>query len=229
MDNRILRVGLKYKSDKITHHEYHDIYHMYLKDWYDKDGAMIEIGVEGGRSMSMWPEVFPNSNIYGMDIDLKCEWFEGERQELTERNKLIQGDQSNEKDLENLCNKVRHENVFFINDDGSHIPEHQLLTFNRLFPLLCEGGIYIIEDIEVSYWKNGNLYGYEANYGYKNPKSIIEIFKEVADSVNFEFSKQTNGKVMHYDKIGSITFSKNCIIIVKKTQVHQEYIWEHFL
>ena len=38
-------------------------------------------------------------------------------------------------------------NLDVILDDGSHIPEHQILTFNTLFPSVVPGGIYIIEDV----------------------------------------------------------------------------------
>jgi hypothetical protein len=119
-------------------------------------------------------------------------------------------------DLNKVKYAIKDKNLFFINDDGSHIPEHQLLTFNELFPLLCEGCIYIIEDIETSYWTKGEIYGYQANYGYKHPNSIIEVFKDVVDSVNSEFAGEKINKVLHHDKIGYITFAKNCIIIVKK-------------
>ncbi|GAI98141.1 unnamed protein product [marine sediment metagenome] len=109
----------------------------------------------------------------------------------------------------------------------SHIPEHQLLTFNVLFPLLCEGGIYIIEDIETSYWKNGTIYEYDVKYGHKHEKSIIEIFKNVIDySINAEFlgrNKRNTEIVQHLDSIGSITFSQNCIIITKKSIIRKPY------
>ena len=35
------------------------------------------------------------------------------------------------------------------------MPEHQLLTFRRLFPSITPGGLYIIEGTETSYWKEG--------------------------------------------------------------------------
>ena len=88
--------------------------------------------------------------------------------------------------------------------------------------------MYIIEDIETSYWTKNGLYGYETRYGYKHPNSTIEIFKEVADSVNSEFAGNHPNRVMHHNMIESITFSRNCIIIVKKTRPHRDYrYWYH--
>ena len=165
----------------------------------------------------MWLELFPNAFIYGIDIG---------KQLNGSRHNVFKCDQSNINDLFNVKEKIKSKNIFFINDDGSHIPEHQLLTFNTLFPILCEGGIYIIEDIETSYWTKNGLYGYKTRYGYKHPDSIIEIFKDVIDSINSEFSKITKSRVNHLQFISNITFSKNCIIITKKKQEQRKYRFE---
>lgn len=75
-----------------------------------------------------------------------------------------------------------------INDDGSHVPEHQLLTFNVFFSdVLQPGGFYILEDIETSYWTGGSIYGYKTPFGYENKDTPIELFKAAADIVNKEF------------------------------------------
>ena len=72
---------------------------------------------------------------------------------------FIKAIQSNVKQLQLLSNKIGK--AFAVIDDGSHIPEHQLLTFNCFFDIVLQpGGIYILEDIEVSYWRRGSLYGY---------------------------------------------------------------------
>ena len=202
MDNKMYNVGLKSETDKVTYHNYHEIYDLFLKNLYDKEGSIFEIGINSGNSLKMWLELFPNAHIYGMDINLN---YEGDR------HNVFKGDQSKIEDLNMIKSHITSDNLFFINDDGSHLPEHQLLTFNELFPLLCEGGIYIIEDIETSYWTRNEVYGYPTSYGYKHPNSIIEIFKEVVDTVNSEFCGSRLNKVKHHDKISSVTFFKNCI------------------
>ena len=154
----------------------------------------------------MWLELFPNMYIYGLDIHLKNKG---------DRFTIFKVDQSSKKELKQFTKKIKHP-IYFINDDGSHIPEHQLLTFNMLFPFLENDGVYIIEDIETSYWKRGGLYGYKTRYGLHHPKSIVEIFKEIADCVNNEFSNHTSKTIQHQDSIKSITFAKNCIIIQKQ-------------
>jgi hypothetical protein len=217
--NKLYELGIKYDTDKVFHHEYHPIYDFFLKQFYQSSGSMLEIGIYEGNSLNMWLELFPNAHIFGMDID---------KSYSDERYDIIKGDQSNTDDLNKLNSIISNKGLFFINDDGSHIPEHQLLTFNTLFPSLEEGGIYIIEDTETSYWTKNGLYGYETRYGYKHPDSIIEIFKEVADIVNAEFAGNRPSRVMHHNMIGSITFSRNCIIIVKQTRSTRPYrYWYH--
>lgn len=217
--NKIYELGTKYDSDKITHHNYHGIYDFFLKSFYNDTGSLLEIGIDSGKSLNMWLELFPNAFIYGMDINIA---------HIYDRFNIIKGDQSNIYDLHKVKNIIGND-LFLINDDGSHIPEHQLLTFNTLFPSLREGGIYIIEDIETSYWVKGGLYGYETRYGYKHPNSIVEIFKDVADSINSEFAGEHKSKLENTNMIDSITFSKNCIIIVKKTQLARHYRYSCFL
>jgi hypothetical protein len=214
MSNLMHLLGVKYDTDKITYHEYHEIYDFFLKSLYSKKGSILEIGIDSGKSLNMWLELFPNAFIYGMDIGGKCSGA---------RFNVINGDQSNSSDLKRVNDIIKNDNLFFVNDDGSHIPEHQLLTFNTLFPSLCEGGVYIIEDVETSYWTKGNCYNYPTRYGYRHPNSIIEIFKEVADSVNSECAGIRCNRVDHSDSIGSITFARNCIIITKKTRINRPY------
>jgi beta-1,4-mannosyl-glycoprotein beta-1,4-N-acetylglucosaminyltransferase len=220
------QLGLKYNTDKVTHHKYHEIYDTFLQNLYNKEGSILEIGIHVGNSLKMWLELFPRAFIYGIEI---------ENGQIGNRFNIFKADQSNTDDLLRIAKTLQSNNVFFINDDGSHIPEHQLLSFNILFPTLCEGGVYIIEDIETSYWVRGGptepsaYYSYNTHYGYKHPDSLIEIFKDVADSVNYEFAGKKSNRVHHHDMIGSVTFSRNCIIITKKKPDDRVYRFPNFL
>ncbi len=207
-------LGVKYGTDKVTHHKYDDIFPRFIDDFRDVSGGMIEIGVAGGESIRMWLDLFPHMNIYGIDV-LPIDGFDN-----NPRVKISKCDQSNKDDLVRFTKEIR-DPIHFINDDGSHIPEHILSTFNVLFPMMEENGIYIIEDVEVSYWRGNHCYGYPAKYGYRHPNSIVEIFKTACDFVNYEFmhpqlKEQVKCRVEHLEYIHSITFAKNCIVIVKK-------------
>lgn len=162
-----------------------------------------------------------------------------------QRFRLLQADQSSLADLDRIAEQCRAAayRIHCINDDGSHIPEHQLLTFNRLFPLLQPGGVYLIEDIEVSYWRDGHLYGYPARYGRGHSSSIVEAFKRVVDAgLNAEFSSSSSSNtaesaaeekdnndselelLMQHGRrdMESVTFGRNCIVIRKKTELDRD-------
>ena len=130
--------------------------------------------------------------------------------------------------MNRLLSQIKHP-IHFICDDGSHVPEHQLLTFNTLFSRLEIGGVYVIEDIETSYWTKKQCYGYPIRCGLGHEKSIIEIFKVAIDGVNFQPSKTRAGLVKHQEYIHSITFSKNCIIILKKEPDDKPYNHDSWL
>lgn len=215
-------VGRETTTDKVLHHHYHKYYERYLQPFYDKDdGALLEIGIENGHSLQMWLKLFPRLYIYGIDKNLE---------ENGERHSIFRCDQSKQDNLEKTL-AMMDKKLHVIIDDGSHIPEHQLLTFNMLFPRLETGGIYIIEDIETSYWKKGSIYGYPVRYGIHHPKSIIEIFKSHIDCVNIEFCKKyyKGIKLQHTQYIESIVFSRNCIIIIKGEPNTREYRFQSYL
>ena len=212
----MLKTNKKFKSDKITHHGYERFYDYFLIPFKYKTINFFEIGVDAGRSLKLWNEFFPNANIYGMDINHSYNH---------EKGKIFKGDQSKKTDLKKIIKEIKVSKIII--DDGSHKPEHQLLTFNYLFKnLLEEGGIYIIEDIETSYWRNSELYGYKINAGYNAENNIVNIFKNVVDIVNREFLLEEhieyikNLKKIDYDNlkyISFIMFGHNCIIIKKMT------------
>lgn len=217
-------IGIECNTDKITSHGYHRFYPHAISQFRDKQGAMLEIGIQGQESVRLWSRYFKYLKIYGIDIDV-----EGQG----ERHKIFKCDQSKLDQLETVVNNIS-EKLCFINDDGSHIPEHQILTFNLFFEKLLEpGGVYIIEDIEVSYWNKDYIYDYPTLYGYKHPKSCVELFKLLVDDINSKYinqacrAYQTNLLPMFSstvrNMIQSITFSQNCIIIIKKTAEDYTY------
>lgn len=142
-------LGHKYKTDKVdTHHTYNgmtycDIYERYLSKNRLQVKKFVEIGIRDGCSLRMWKEYFPNAHIYGIDIDPRCKQFEEDR--IT----CFIGDQNNEEFLLKIKEEIGEYDVLL--DDGSHITEHQIKTFNILYDGCKDNGFYIIEDLQNSY------------------------------------------------------------------------------
>lgn len=211
--NKFTYYGYKYNLDKVTYHEYDRYYNRFLPESRKKGGAMLEIGIDKGGSLKMWEEIYPNIHIYGIDINTKIN-----KPNIT----IFKGDQSKINFIRSIYKKLP--NLFLIIDDGSHVPEHQLLCFNTFFPLLEHGGVYIIEDIETSYWVKGKLEGYKMRYGYRNSKSIVEIFKNAVDAVNSNILGEVKSNVVQHQRfIESIFFGENCIIIEKNNDRKKNY------
>ena len=111
---------------------------------------LLEIGVggeedvyKGGNSLRMWKRYFPNGNIFSIDIFDKSIHEE-------KRIKIFRGDQTDASFLNDISNKIG--DIDIIIDDGSHINNHVIKTFEILFPKLKDGGIYVVEDTQTSYW-----------------------------------------------------------------------------
>lgn len=205
--NLMYNLGIKYRTDKITHHRYDRIYSKFLDPIRNDKIKLFEIGCgHEHSSFYMWQEYFPFGEINCMDINETLE---------TERGNVYKGDQTNEDDLRRMFDIIGKCDVII--DDGSHIPKHQIDTFNYLFEnMLKNGGIYIIEDIECTYWNPKNvMYGYEVGNN-----SIIDHFQSLPHRINSEFSNFKNHQL-----ISSITHFKNCIIL---TKMSDEEIIENF-
>ncbi len=137
-DNLLEELGRKYKPSKRSHN-YLPYYWMHFRDIREQVKKVCEIGLQNDFSIRMWEEFFPNAEIYGIDINPNCKKFEGGR-----RHVLI-GDQSDPQFLNHVLDQVDG-NLDVVIDDGSHIVQHQLASFEVLFPAMSSHGIYAMED-----------------------------------------------------------------------------------
>lgn len=199
-------------SDKISHHGYHRFYPWFLAHLKGEEISLLEIGIDRTESLKLWKGYFGKVNLHGLDIV--------EKDFIDEEVTLHQVDQSSDVELDEF---VKNIGITFdvILDDGSHVPDHQMLTINKLWNLVKPGGVYIIEDIETSYWKRSRIYGYRFNAG-KN--GIMRNFCDLVDVINSEFSKKNtqNSLIKQFAReVEMVTFAQNCIILVKKD--HQSF------
>jgi demethylmacrocin O-methyltransferase len=97
-------------------------------------------------------------------------------------------------------------------DDGSHINEHVIKTFEILFPKLKKGGIYVVEDTQTAYWEE-----YGGSSSDKNKEgTIYHFFNNLIHSLNNEEFILDNYFKNYYDRnIVSIHFYHNMIFIYK--------------
>jgi len=135
-----------YGSDKRTQN-YVPAYTRHMSGRRRHVSKVLEIGVGGytnpnvgGASLRMWRSYFPNAEVIGIDIVPKV---------IDEpRIRFIQCDQSSRDQLEQIAALGPYDVII---DDGSHIQQHVVLTFETLYPVLNPGGVYVIEDLATAY------------------------------------------------------------------------------
>lgn len=125
-------------NDKNGTHTYTETYDKVLEP-YRNGCTFMEIGLAMGDSIKLFNEYFENSIIIGCDISIVFE------RPLHFKNsvRLIQSDATKKEFLEH----IKDDKFDIIIDDGSHITQDQIDTFNLLKGKMNKGGIYIIEDI----------------------------------------------------------------------------------
>jgi hypothetical protein len=182
---------------------YLEIYERFLGVYRGKSCRIVEIGVQHGGSLQMWRDYFgPEATIIGVDILPVCKTFERD-------NVLIFiGDQSDSAFLNTLGGALGI--VDAIIDDGSHIPAHQIASFEKLFyNNLSETGVYIVEDCHTSYWPS---YG----GGLKRKGSFVEYAKDICDTVNGWHAKDRRLRARKgLEAIKSVTFFSSVIVFEK--------------
>lgn len=139
---------------------YTDVYAGYLHHMRYRPIRLLEIGggipgtnfdariahgsnVEGGGSLKMWREFFPHGIICVLDINDPA---------MLQKYGIVtaQADQSDRAALQRALDHFAANGASefdVIIDDGSHDPEHQQISFEKLWPRVASGGLYIIEDL----------------------------------------------------------------------------------
>lgn len=201
-------------------HNYAVKYEKYLPFQRYENLKILEIGVLRGESLRMWKNYYYRSHIIGIDILPECKQYEEDRI-IVEIGSQIDGEF-----LDYLCQK--YGSFDMILDDGSHMNEHQIYSFEQLFGVIKSGGVYIVEDCTTSYWS-------DFGGGYLKEGTTMEYFKKLTDDINFRGLKYTDGKFFNrYRKesdliplsqrvqpscrvdIESINFLNGIIIITKR-------------
>ena len=212
-------------SDKGTPgHSYDIMYGPFLAPFLDQPVRVLEIGVEDGRSLKLWQRLFPyHQRIVGIGYGGGKEVKDTFRRDIADKHVLYTGSQDDPTFLDRVKADLGNVKFDIIIDDGSHVPWHQIFTLEYLFKdSLKDGGIYIIEDIETSYWDapGAGLYGYtlqEAGIGKRG--NAVEKLKGVADTLNRGMLLDPEYNILH-DKtdhlISHIMFSQNVVMMWKK-------------
>jgi Methyltransferase domain len=110
--------------------------------------VLLEVGVQNGGSLELWNEYLHSAKaIIGCDINPECATL----QFATDRIHLLIGDANDEQCARQIA--TISPGLDIIIDDGSHTSKDVIGVFSRYFPLLKSDGLYVIEDLHCSYWR----------------------------------------------------------------------------
>ena len=201
-------VGTIFGTDKSStfsnSHDYLRHYEFYFTEFRDQDINLIEIGVLGGRSLKAWKWFFPRAQIVGIDINERCL---GSREERID---IIIGSQADADFLKSACAKYPPTIVI---DDGSHLAEHIIVSFEAIFPLLAPGGLYVVEDLNCHF--GGGAPNWQTETKCDAPGYFMNLaLARVAKGGNV----QGDGPLPSMADIDSVSAFGGCVIIRKAHQ-----------
>ena len=179
----------------------------------NKKLKILEIGIGGhvnpnlgGSSLRSLSKFFNRSEIFGIDIIDK-------KPHERKRIKTFLGSQMNKNFLEEISKKYGPFDIII--DDGSHYVDHQIHSFNILFPFLNDNGMYFIEDMLSSHMRymGGSI-------NIDNEKNLVSKFSKISHSVYSEYILIDELKKLKQSiPISSMLFfcknGKGCIFIEK--------------
>jgi hypothetical protein len=154
---------------------------------------------QGGASLRMWKDYFPNAQIFAIDIVDKTHLEEP-------RITIARGDQNDPGFLDDLAKRWGPFDIVI--DDGSHVSEHVITSFRALFPHVKDGGYYVVEDLFFSYDDSSGGSSTELN----SARTSVGMLKTLVDEMHFKYIAG-RGPQSHGDRIVGVTFlPKICFI-----------------
>ena len=167
------KVGLPPGIFPVASHSYQWAYEKYLRPRRCDELKLLEIGLgcnmayspshgaAEGRSIKLWLAFLPKASIGIFEFNEQCvyNWFENDphdigRDVLDSRVKVTTGNQLNAEDLIKAITTLGPQDVII--DDGGHSNMMQETSLRVLFPHVRPGGVYILEDLQVSFWGVGD-------------------------------------------------------------------------
>jgi hypothetical protein len=199
-------IGLAQGTDKASHgHDYLRVYEPLIPA--DVPVKLLEVGWYEGASMRTWREyLHPESIVVGVDINQPADPVDGVHFRKVD---------ATSGEIERVADEFGPFDV--IVDDGSHLSRHVIQTLLLLWEEVAPGGLYIIEDLHVSYHKDWQ--GWDPTDPQQKRQlgmaSSMEFLKKVADDVHFGHAGAGPAH-RHMVDVASLAFHPGVAILRKK-------------
>jgi len=132
-------------TDKNTVHSYFHTYQSLFQHKFNDSNNILEVGVDKGGSIKLWNDLFPNSSVFGIDIqdnidnNLKLHFNNNSNIHLFTNHDAYNSDF--------VSKNLSHIKFDILIDDGPHTLESMKSFISLYSPLMNEGGILVIEDV----------------------------------------------------------------------------------
>jgi hypothetical protein len=151
-------------------YHYLQTYDTYLRKFKGTSVRVLELGVSLGGSLELLRKFLgPEAVIYGVDINPDCARYDG----IAGQVRI--GSQADADFLRSIVEEMGGVDVVI--DDGSHVSPHMRTSLDVLYPMLSDGGVYIVEDTHACYWRS--YLG-----GYRSQRSFLETAKTLIDDIH---------------------------------------------
>lgn len=166
--------------------------------------TLIEIGIDQGASLRMWPRYFTKATIVGIDVQ------PDKTKHASDRVIVEIGSQANLGFITGLCKRY---DPTIIVDDGSHQARDVLYTFQTMFPFVRPGGIYVMEDLYLHFGHNAKGYAATAttlpsDYIFRLGNNLVSNAMDPAENYGLE--------QYLFNQIDTIEVIRNSLVITKK-------------
>jgi hypothetical protein len=186
--------------DKWVH--YFPIYTRHLERFRGLPVRVLEIGVYRGGGLAMLSNYLgPDARLVGLDVD------EAAVRAVGGRFPVVLGDQEDPEVLRQLNEKYGPFDVVI--DDGGHTMQQQIVTIETLFPLLREGGVFIVEDCHTSYWP-------DFGGGLGKQGTFIEWTKQRLDDLHSRHDREIDRDSVWACEVGGIHVYDSVVALDKR-------------
>ncbi|MEO5769893.1 MAG: class I SAM-dependent methyltransferase [Polyangia bacterium] len=201
-------IGETFNAGK--HLWYYPLYERHFGPLRARRLNLLEIGiggydtpVAGGGSLRMWETYLPRARVAGVDIYNKSPHDSG-------RVRTFQGSQADPDFLRHVVATIGRPDVII--DDGSHISEHVIASFQVLFPLLADDGIYVIEDTHASYW---DTFGGSSD-DLSDTRTTMGFVKQLLDGLHYEDIRSATRAAGEFDSSVVGVHCYHSIVFIEK-------------
>ena len=220
----ITQIFNKFNSDKRSTdngHNYTRQYEELIVKYRTDKIKYLEIGVLNGESIKAMRSVFLNAEyVVGIDINPICKQYES----INDKIFIEIGNATDGNIISNITKKYGTFDIIL--DDGSHTNKDVIKTFELLFPLLNDNGLYIVEDT-ICYKSKQHIdksYPDHLSYFFQFTKFLNQWRYDSTSGVKdncvdpFKILKKTNN--VFEQSIDKIEYGCSFIAIHKKVRSH---------